>query len=78
MEVPSTPSDPSYIPQGCQEPHLIERSEPNDPARDVNAPERPAELLGMKSAGLKVRGFPCLEREIINPSIFSGTQGPVA
>lgn len=48
MEVPSAPSDPSCIPQRCQEPHLIEHSEHNNPAREVNVSEQPAELLGSR------------------------------
>jgi hypothetical protein len=39
---------PSYIPQSCQEARLIEQSERNDPARDVNVSEQPAELLGSR------------------------------
>jgi hypothetical protein len=39
---------PSYIPHSCQEARLIEQSERNDPARDVNVSEQPAELLGSR------------------------------
>jgi hypothetical protein len=48
MEGPSTSSDPSYFPQSCQEPQLIEQSELSDPICDPNMSRQQAELLGSR------------------------------
>jgi hypothetical protein len=61
VEVLSAPSDPSCVPQSCQEPHIIEQRERNDPAREVNVSDQPAELLGsslLEWSQLKLWGFP--------------------
>jgi hypothetical protein len=81
MEVPSTSSDPSYIPQICQEPRLIEQSECNDPARDANVSEQSTELLGSRTQewNLLAEGtrIPIRGRRNQKLSQFYGTQDPL-
>lgn len=44
QEGPSASSDLNYLPQDDQEPHLIQQSEPNDLACDLNLSKQQAEL----------------------------------
>jgi hypothetical protein len=53
QEVPSTLSDPSYVPQDDLEPHLIQQSKLND-LHDINLSKQQAELqaLGLQQCNL--------------------------